>query len=141
MYGEDEQTAEYVAATIGEGIDDIDNMTGKPVVVSVTTDNAPVMQSAWKILERENRLDAARVEKLVFIFANAGDKDTKTSVLNNIRSGSESGGSDDADDDESKSEDGSVAGSSDDFSPSSMSRQDDFNVFSYDGSEEQKEST
>ncbi|KAG3093600.1 hypothetical protein PC128_g2069 [Phytophthora cactorum] len=69
------------------------------------------------------------------------DKDTKTSVLNNIRSGSESGGSDDADDDESKSEDGSVAGSSDDFSPSSMSRQDDFNVFSYDGSEEQKEST
>ncbi|KAG2840134.1 hypothetical protein PC118_g5990 [Phytophthora cactorum] len=53
MYGEDEQTAEYVAATIGEGIDDIDNMTGKPVVVSVTTDNAPVMQSAWKILERE----------------------------------------------------------------------------------------
>ncbi|KAG2947362.1 hypothetical protein PC116_g2358 [Phytophthora cactorum] len=140
MYGEDEQTAEYVAATIGEGIDDIDNMTGKPVVVSVTTDNAPVMQSAWKILEREWSV-CSRVEKLVFIFANAGDKDTKTSVLNNIRSGSESGGSDDADDDESKSEDGSVAGSSDDFSPSSMSRQDDFNVFSYDGSEEQKEST
>ncbi|KAG4059921.1 hypothetical protein PC123_g5155 [Phytophthora cactorum] len=127
MYGEDEQTAEYVAATIDEGIDDIDNMTGKPVVVSVTTDNAPVMQSAWKILERE--------------WSVCCDKDTKTSVLNNIRSGSESGGSDDADDDESKSEDGSVAGSSDDFSPSSMSRQDDFNVFSYDGSEEQKEST
>ncbi|KAG3116888.1 hypothetical protein PI124_g543 [Phytophthora idaei] len=101
-------------------------------------------ERSWSIRDfihtkKRNRLDAARVEKLVFIFANAGDKDTKTSVLNNIRSGSES--SDDADDDESKSEDESMAGSSDDFSPSSMNRQDDFNVFSYDGSEEQKEST
>ncbi|KAG6967286.1 hypothetical protein JG688_00006385 [Phytophthora aleatoria] len=32
--GENEQTAEYVAASIGEAIDDINNTIGKPVVVS-----------------------------------------------------------------------------------------------------------
>ncbi|KAG2764571.1 hypothetical protein PC129_g13465 [Phytophthora cactorum] len=51
--GENEQTAEYVAAPIGEAINNISNTIGKPVVVSVTTDNAPVMQRVWQILETE----------------------------------------------------------------------------------------
>ncbi|EGZ26616.1 hypothetical protein PHYSODRAFT_409959, partial [Phytophthora sojae] len=49
--GEDEQTAEYVASKISEGVDEINKAAGKDVVVSVTTDNAPVMQNAWAILE------------------------------------------------------------------------------------------
>ncbi|KAG3206618.1 hypothetical protein PC128_g614 [Phytophthora cactorum] len=71
----------------------------------------------------------------------AGDKNAKTSVLYNIGSESKSGDSGDADDDESKSEDESMADSSDDFSPSSKIMQDDFNAFLYDGSEAKKEST
>ncbi|KAE9308801.1 hypothetical protein PR003_g20658 [Phytophthora rubi] len=49
--GEDEQTAEYVASEIGDVIDEINEAAGKAVVVSVTTDNAPVMRKAWEILE------------------------------------------------------------------------------------------
>ncbi|EGZ25396.1 hypothetical protein PHYSODRAFT_479933, partial [Phytophthora sojae] len=49
--GEDEQTAEYVASEISEVIDEINKAAGEDVVVSVTTDNAPMMQKAWEILE------------------------------------------------------------------------------------------
>jgi hypothetical protein len=49
--GETEQTSEYVAEEIGSVIDEINSAAGRVVVVSVTTDNAPVMQKAWDILE------------------------------------------------------------------------------------------
>ncbi|KAG6972310.1 hypothetical protein JG687_00001537 [Phytophthora cactorum] len=91
--------------------------------------------SALKTLSERLRISTTEAQKNQF-----GDEANSLQTLKHHWS-SDTGGSDDADDDESKSEDGSVAGSSDDFSPSSMSRQDDFNVFSYDGSEEQKEST
>ncbi|KAF4149585.1 hAT family C-terminal dimerization region [Phytophthora infestans] len=82
-----------------------------------------------------------RVAKLLFIYANAGDKDAKTSVLYNKGRESEGGDSDVAEDDKDGSNDESMEGSSDDFSPRSMSMHDDFNAFSYECSQEQKEST
>ncbi|KAE9020744.1 hypothetical protein PR002_g12446 [Phytophthora rubi] len=54
--GVTEPTSEYVAEEIGSVIDEINLAAGIVVEVSVTTDNAPVMQKAWDILERERQL-------------------------------------------------------------------------------------
>ncbi|ETP30845.1 hypothetical protein F442_20239 [Phytophthora nicotianae P10297] len=54
--GDDEQTSEYMAEQIGEVIDKMNAAMGKQVVLSVTTDNAPVMHAAWGILENKRRI-------------------------------------------------------------------------------------
>ncbi|ETI32840.1 hypothetical protein F443_20428 [Phytophthora nicotianae P1569] len=54
--GDDEQTSEYVVEQIGEVIDKMNAAMGKQVVLSVTTDNAPVMHAAWGILENKRRI-------------------------------------------------------------------------------------
>ncbi|KAG6968076.1 hypothetical protein JG687_00003938 [Phytophthora cactorum] len=56
MIGKDEQTSEYVADKIGSVIDEVNDAAGKPVVISVTTDNAPVMQKAWELLEQQRSI-------------------------------------------------------------------------------------
>ncbi|KAG2921633.1 hypothetical protein PC117_g16166 [Phytophthora cactorum] len=103
------------------------------------------LKDRWSSVTLKQRAGVApllcKSREIGLIYANAGDKNAKTSVLYNIGSESKSGDSGDADDDESKSEDESMADSSDDFSPSSKIMQDDFNAFLYDGSEAKKEST
>ncbi|KAG6955912.1 hypothetical protein JG688_00011677 [Phytophthora aleatoria] len=36
--------------------DEVNDAAGKPVVISVTTDNAPVMQKAWELLEQQRSI-------------------------------------------------------------------------------------
>ncbi|KAE8981917.1 hypothetical protein PR003_g28387 [Phytophthora rubi] len=116
------------------------------LIYTIPTSSA-ASERSWSIHEfihskRRNRFDAKRVEKLVFIYCNAGSKDAKRNIFYRAEgeSESESDGDDDAeaasdasmDEDDSSEESVCVNSESvDDF--------DDSNAFSYDGSEEHKE--
>ncbi|OWY90394.1 DNA binding protein [Phytophthora megakarya] len=49
--GKDTNTGVYIAEMIGDVIGEIEKEFGKGKVVSITTDNASSMQSAWTIFE------------------------------------------------------------------------------------------
>ncbi|ETN18976.1 hypothetical protein PPTG_04411 [Phytophthora nicotianae INRA-310] len=91
-----------------------------------------VLTEAEKIridAERGNRLIAARVVKLVLIYANAGDKDATTSILSKALD--ESGSGDD-DDDEVLEEDFEPESSDESMESSGVrSEGSDFNAFSF----------
>ncbi|KAG3109028.1 hypothetical protein PI124_g11788 [Phytophthora idaei] len=106
------------------------------MIYTIPTSSASSERS-WSIhdfiyTKRRNRLDARRVEQLVFIYCNAGSKDDKANIFYQAF---DEGESDDGEDDEGSlvdidynSDDDSSVGSG--FSNS--------NAYSYDGSEEQK---
>lgn len=109
-----------------------------PLAATIPTSSASSERS-WSIhdfihTKRRNRLDARRVEKLVFIYSNAGNKDAKANIFYQVADESESESESDDDiemDDSAESEDSS--GSSGTIGDLSNN-----NAYSYDGSQEQK---
>jgi hypothetical protein len=107
------------------------------MIFTIPTSSASSERS-WSIhdfihTKRRNRLDAGRVEKLVFIYCNAGNKDAKTNIFYQLNEESES---DDDDDDEDTTVDDRSADSDD--SNASSSSFTNSNPYSYEGSEEHK---
>ncbi|KAE9025541.1 hypothetical protein PR003_g12630 [Phytophthora rubi] len=108
------------------------------MIYTIPTSSASSERS-WSIhdfihTKRRNRLDARRVEKFVFVYCNAGNKDAKANIFYRNEDESESG------DDVEEEEDAAV-GVDDDSEGASSESADEFNdsnYFSYDGSEEQK---
>ncbi|KAG6968077.1 hypothetical protein JG687_00003939 [Phytophthora cactorum] len=93
-------------------------------------------ERSWSIhdfiyTKRRNRLDARRVEKLVFIYCNAGSKDDKANIFYQVF---DEGESDDAEDDEGSLVDIEYNSDDDNSVGSGFSNS---NAYSYDGSEEQ----
>ncbi|GMF32165.1 unnamed protein product [Phytophthora fragariaefolia] len=104
------------------------------MIFTIPTSSASSERS-WSIQDfihtkRRNRLDARRVEKLVFIYSNAGDKDAKTNIFYQLNEDSES---EDDDDEGDTTGDDSRAGWDDSNASPSYS-----NSYSYDGNEEHK---
>ncbi|ETP02669.1 hypothetical protein F441_20306 [Phytophthora nicotianae CJ01A1] len=99
-------------------------------------------ERSWRIhdfihTKRRNRLNEVRVKKLVFVYANAGDKDATISILYKALDKSRSGD----DDKDEGPEENFEPESSDESMESSGDRSEgsDFNAFSFEGSEEQKQ--
>ncbi|KAE8892692.1 hypothetical protein PF005_g4848 [Phytophthora fragariae] len=84
--------------------------------------------------KRRNRLDARRVEKLVFVYCNAGNKDAKDNIFYRNEDESESGDDDDEEEDASMG----IGDDSEDASSESTDEFNDSNHFLYDGSEKQE---
>lgn len=106
------------------------------MIYTIPTSSASSKRS-WSIhdfihTKRRNRLDARRVEKLVFVYCNAGNKDAKDFYPNEDES--ESG---DDDDDEEEDAPMGIDDDSEDASSESTDEFNDSNHFLYDGSEEQ----
>ncbi|OWZ09766.1 hypothetical protein PHMEG_00017477 [Phytophthora megakarya] len=109
-----------------------------PLAVKIYTipTSSAASERSWSIhdfihTKRRNRLDAERVETLVYIYCNAGNKDSRTSILYTI----DESQSDDEDEDEDEEMD-EESGESSDCSGNVDGY--DSKAFSYDGSEEQK---
>ncbi|KAL3657714.1 hypothetical protein V7S43_017289 [Phytophthora oleae] len=107
------------------------------VIFTIPTSSASSGRS-WSIhdfihTKRRNRLDVKRVEKLVYIYANAGDEEATTNILYRIDDESESK---EESEDESETERGIDGG--DGVEAAVAFSFEENNAFSYDGSEEQK---
>ncbi|KAG6599566.1 uncharacterized protein IUM83_19719 [Phytophthora cinnamomi] len=132
---EDEQTAEYVASEIGDVIDEINEAAGKDAVMSVTTDNAPVMQKAWEILEATRPISATGAVAM-HSTSYWRSKDAKANIFYNLgdESEDEDDGEADVDGVDQESEVSSASSASSDCSNRAI---EDFSL-SYEGIEEQK---
>ncbi|KAE9310125.1 hypothetical protein PF008_g20528 [Phytophthora fragariae] len=109
-------------------------------VCAIPTSSA-ASERSWSIhdfihTKRRNRLNASRVEKLVFIYCNAGSKDAKANTFYKLgdEGEEEDDGEADADGVDQDSEGSSVSSAS---SGGSNRAIEDFSL-SYEGSEEQK---
>ncbi|KAE8910748.1 hypothetical protein PF005_g29 [Phytophthora fragariae] len=107
------------------------------MIFTIPTSSA-ASERSWSIhdfihTKRRNRLDAGRVDKLVFIYYNAGNKDAKTNIFYQLNEESES--EDDNDDEDTTVDDSSADSDDSNASPSSFAN---INPYSYEGSEEHK---